>query len=121
MSDPIVPEGVGPHEGREFDLMRAGQKDVAFFTDWDPPGLDEILAEGFCLLKFRALVHEGKPIFSHILFRPGFEQSAIRLKEMVEEEGTGFVPEREHEIGRILGYTVEEVEAFLAHVTRKRG
>lgn len=27
----ILPDGIGPHEGREFDLMRAGRKAVALF------------------------------------------------------------------------------------------
>lgn len=47
-----LPDGVGPHEGREFDLMRNGKKSVALFNEVKPEGLRKMLEDGFCLLKF---------------------------------------------------------------------
>lgn len=35
------PDGVGPHEGREFHLMRKGEKDVALFFELKPDGLEK--------------------------------------------------------------------------------
>ena len=51
-----LPEGIGPHEGCEFDLMRQGDKHVALFFELEPAGLKGILCEGFKLLKFRQFV-----------------------------------------------------------------
>lgn len=114
-----LPEGVGPHEGQEFDLMRKGEKDVALFFELRPDGLDEILKDGFCLLKFPQFEHKGQTIFTRIVFRQGFEADAIRLKEIVMDNSKGIQPEREHEIGKILSYTPAQVAAYIKHATAR--
>lgn len=112
-----LPEGVGPHEGREFDLMRQGDKHVALFFELKPEGLDGFLAEGYKLLKFRQFTHEGAAYYTRIVYRPSHAKDAQRLQALVTENHRGIDPLRKHEIGKILGYTHAEVEAFLAHVS----
>lgn len=85
-TDPDLPDGIGPHEGQEFALMRAGQKNVALFFELEPEGLNDMLQDGFCLL------------------------------HLIEAPSRGFDPRREHEIGRILSYHPDQVETFLRHV-----
>lgn len=115
---PELPEGVGPHEGREFDLIRAGKKDIALFLDWEPEGLEDIMADGFCLLQYGQRTPQGKTYFTRIVFREGYETQALRLKSLTQSPEAGWNDSREHEIGRILGYRIEEVEAFLKHTRR---
>lgn len=98
--------------------MRKGRKDVALFFELKPDGLDEILEAGFCLLKFPQFRHEGQTYFTRIIFRPGFEAQAIRLKEIITDNSKGLLPEREYEIGKILSYTPDQVDAFIRHTTR---
>jgi len=112
-----VPEGVGPHEGKEFVLMRDGYKNVALFFEIEPEGLKEILLEGFSFMKFPQFEHLGVTFFTWIVFRNGFENDAIRLKALVEQNTKGVEPDREHEIGEILSYTRDEVDAFLRHTS----
>ena len=110
-----LPEGIGPHEGREFDLMRRGEKDVALFFEIEPEGLAAILDAGFQFMKFLQFTHQGKEHFTHIVYRPSHKAQAIRLKKLVLAPKQGIDPVREHEIGAILGYTRSEVKAFIAH------
>lgn len=62
-----LPEDIGPHEGKEFMLMRAGEKDVALFFEIEPEELTEVLSEGFCMLKFPQFEHLGAT-FLHGVF-----------------------------------------------------
>ena len=117
---PVEPVGIGPHEGQEFVLMRAGKKNVALFFELEPEGLDGMLAEGFNLLLFRQFAHLGTTYFTRIVFRDGHEAAAIRLKDIVQEGCRRFDAEREHEIGRILSYTREDVDAYIEHVRARR-
>ncbi len=116
MLEPELPPGVGRHEGREFDLMRAGQKDVALFIELKPDGLDQALADGFLLLEFEKQWADGPIISFWIVYRAGHAAKASRLQALVLAPSRGFYPSTEHEIGKILGYTKDEVNAFLAHV-----
>lgn len=110
------PVGIGPHEGNEVDLMRRGEKHVAMFDGYEPEGLEELLADGGfgCFTDRRRLLD-----FSHdvlFVFRDGHEAAARRLCAITRDPPKGFQPDHEHEVGRILGYSPEQVEAFLAHV-----
>jgi len=110
-----LPAGIGPHEGREFMLMRDGKKNVALFFEVAPDGLDAILSDGFNLLLFRQFEHQGRVFFTRIVFRDGYGAAALRLKDLVQRGNSAVDPEREHEIGEILSYRREDVDAFIAH------
>jgi hypothetical protein len=110
-----LPEDIGPHEGKEFMLMRAGEKDVALFFEIEPEELTEVLSEGFCMLKFPQFEHLGATFFTWIVFRKGFENKALRLKGLVEQSTSGIDSSREHEIGEILSYSRKQVDAYVQH------
>ena len=118
MENSALPKDIGPHEGQEFELMRAGQKDVALFFELEPEGLKEFLAEGYNILKFSQFVHLQQTYYTRIVFRPGFESSTLRLKELIEQKQKGIDPGREHEIGKILSYTQSQVDAFIQHALK---
>ena len=111
-----LPDGIGPHEGREFTLMRAGSKHVALFFELEPDGLDEILEDGFELLKFPQFVHKDTVYFTWIVFRPSYGEAALRLKHLVTAPSKSLDPVKEHEIGAILGYQRKDVDSFINHV-----
>ena len=100
--------------------MRAGQKNVALFFELKPCGLDQILEDGFCLLQVPLLAHRGRMLFTRIVFRPGFAADAFRLLELVQAPPGPLDPTREHEIGRILSYRPDQVEAYLRHAAQNR-
>ncbi len=112
------PPGVGPHEGREFDLMRAGQKHVALFLDWEPEGMDAMLADGFLMLVSADTTAAGKIFYNRIVYRQGYSAQAERLRALIHAPRAGWDEGHEYEVGTILGYSRTEVEAFLAHVRK---
>lgn len=61
--------------------MRRGEKHVALFMEIRPDGLDEILGDGFILLKFKQFEVDGRAYFAWIVFRDGYVQDALRLKD----------------------------------------
>jgi len=88
-----------------------------------PDGLEKFLNEGFCLLQFPQFEMRGVIYFTRIVFREGYEDDALRLKELVSERPNEICSKREHEIGRILSYSHEQVETFLRHAVelKQRG
>ena len=91
-----LPDGIGPHEGIEFNLMRSGQKNIAMFSEVEPEGLDDILEEGYCLLQFPQFTHGQKIYFTWIVFREGYDSDAIRLKCLIQGTPHQISSAREH-------------------------
>lgn len=106
---PSLPDGVGPHEGREYELMSRGEKHIAMF--WD------IIPYEFVVnplgIQFRRLCHD--PSMTTIFYRLGHLDDAQRLMEIATNPCTRD-PEIEREIGRLLGYQEWEIDAFITHV-----
>ena len=115
-----LPKEIGPHEGIEFQLMRDGKKDISFFQDYEPEGINEVLMDGFELLMFSQKTVAKKHYFTRIIFRKGFEKKALRLKELIQNKPSKIIPSREHEVGSLLSYTEKEVEAYLSHINRDK-
>ena len=111
-----LPEGIGPHEGREFDLMRRGEKHVAMFTDYEPDGLADILADG----RFSSFTdqREFRGIGFEVIFvfRKGHEDTARQLCALTRNPPKGFSPAHERKVGQLLGYSDPQIDAFLTHV-----
>lgn len=108
-----LPDGVGPHEIIEYELMVATRKNLALFSDWipskfvhNPHELDlEMIASA-----------DGS---NTVYFMRGHRDDAMRLLDLVlDSRGKGFEPQVEREIGRLLGYEEWQIDAFLKHVNR---
>lgn len=112
-----LPPGIGPHEGREFALMRRGEKHVAMFTDYQPDGLDAFLSEG----GFSAFTDQrevrGHPYSVLFVNREGHAEAARTLCALTRNPPPGFDPDHERAVGRLLGYAEAEIDAFIAHTT----
>ena len=107
---------IGPHEGIEHLLLLSGEKKIAYFCDALPVECEELVSTlDFNLMSWHWNI-DGNQISSNIIYRTGHEAAAERLRDLVGKKE--FDSETEHEIGEILGYTVEDVEAFLSRVKR---
>lgn len=120
-----IPEGVGPHEGRELELMLSGDKPLACFSDVIPPSFD------FPEEEFAPYVRQGKikkaefqylyperEIAVRKLFyaRSGEEWRIDRLHEIYKaifsgQRKSSDVDDRE--IGKLLGYNDNQIDVFL--------
>jgi len=122
---PIVPDGVGPHELRELDLMLAGEKPLAMFVDEDPgnfiiPEADfDPHVQAGTFIKGEAVYRKPDISYAprHVYFALPSEGWRIDAMHAINEAiCTGrrkATDEDEREIGRLLGYSRAQVQAFL--------
>jgi len=121
-----IPEGIGPHEGRELALMLAGTKPLAKFNDDLPPEMEppELsfdphvdagrFIKGEIVLPFRRL--PGGTLRYYFYALPG---EAWRMARMIEIMRALFIdrvpttPELETEMGRLLGYDEADIKVFV--------
>jgi hypothetical protein len=122
------PPGVGPHEGRELELLLAGAKPVARFR------LDGL--SGQYEAEFRAAVARGdifefdcpaeQPHLHRRYYCRRGQEWRVKLMELIEHslaDGslTGFSEEDLHRLdGTLLGYDQTDIELFIAHVRSGR-
>lgn len=115
---------LGPHEGKELELMLQGQKDLAlFYTGSDIPKefipyiQDQVIFSK--KLTFNHVFMGQDTIFEmFILSENPNSNQVFRLAELLHLSHTPpqFIPEVEREIGLLLGYAHEDVEYFIQHV-----
>lgn len=107
---------IGPHEGIEFALMRAGRKHVALFVEVMPDGLDGMARDpDFAPIRFdRTFEKDGRaiPVPYAILHRRTHATDAAELHRLVTAPG-GVEAARERRIGIRLGYPGAAVEQFV--------
>ena len=110
-------ELIGPHEGKEFDLIRKGQKDVALFYELIPQEYFEFKRlDQYGVIEFEkpvAMDDIAGSVLYVILYRRGFQDEAEELRNLVESKTKGFNLTSERRIGEILGYPEEAIEHYL--------
>ena len=113
---------IGPHEDIEFKLLDEKKKHVALFYEIIPQSYyDYIEYEDYKGLSFTAkfLVNNTEiEIDYKIIYRVGYEQDALRLKQLKMKQD--FNPNNEREIGRILGYPKVAIEYFISNFEKKK-
>jgi hypothetical protein len=112
-SPPTMPPGIGPHEGREIELMTKGTKPAALVdgakrAEWEPVAR----AMGWHMVEF--------PV-------PGGTELAIsknprdaeEIKQMIISAGEKGVTLNWHRrLGQLLGYTDAEVETYIQRLIK---
>lgn len=131
-ADIVLPEGVGPHEGRELELMLAGRKPLAAFTDTIPTSFEIPEAAFAPHVAAGAIVRR-----EHVYRMPGerydtrkvyfaLPDQAWRIDALVAIEQPIFTGARpatdtdEIETGRLLGYAEEEISVYLKWTNERR-
>ena len=120
-----VPDGVGPHEGRELELMLSGKKPLAMFCDavgyahWFPEdSFAPYVAEGV-LVRWETTYHPPSPaVPSRCVYfaRTGEEwriKKIHRIQEEIHVERQPATAGRERDIGRLLGYSETQIDLYL--------
>ncbi len=114
-----LPSGIGPQEGREFDLLAGGKKDIALFSDYRPADLDRFLLDHtFFLTTVTFHLKNLGAYHVYIVARRGHETSVDALLAMIDPDiNAGFDEERERCIGARLGYSNDEIGAWLSWIS----
>lgn len=129
MTRRTLPPGVGPHNGRELQMMLRGEKPMALFSA--EPGMD---AEDVGDADFQPFVEERRILkFSQTDPETSVEERRYclpteewrcKLSQMISQmcrSGKAFDVFTTNDLARLegtlLGYTKDSVEAFIAHST----
>lgn len=121
-----LPNGVGPHEELELELMLAGKKPLAMFNDdipfdMEPPeiGFDLHVDEGK-FVKGEIVVPLSNATRNSLRYYfYALPDEAWRIARLIEiqrgffEKGVRTTPELETEIGQLLGYEDADILAFI--------
>ena len=120
-----APEGVGPHEGRELQLMLSGEKPLAMFSD--AVGSTHLPPEA----DFAPYVADGTFVRREEIYQSPNSNEALRCVYFARKEDEWRVealhriqerlhvfkeptsPDTEREIGRLLGYSDAQIDQFL--------
>jgi len=124
-SCPELPKGIGPHEGRELDLMLAGEKPLAMFCDvvsspyeWPDAQFEPHVATGR-LIKEDILTNgpDERHKVRHLYYALPEEvwriQEAHALSLQRFDRWCAEAADACARIGRLLGYRDEDIQAFL--------
>lgn len=132
MLKPELPEGIGPHEGRELELMLAGEKPLAMFSDivtpnyqWPDKLFERHVTSGKIVKKeFETVTSDGKFKIRHLYYAlPGetwrikkaHELSLLHFDGVSDESIDASI-----QIGRLLGYKEEDIQTFIRWINLNR-
>jgi hypothetical protein len=117
---------IGPHEGRELELLLAGVKPLARLHSEPATGFTEDLTPFEPHVKAGTLLHKDVPsedglYIAHYFYLPG-EEWRIKILELAmttfKQPGrSSLTSEDLHRLdGTLLGYTKEEVDFFIKNL-----
>ena len=121
---------VGPHEGRELELMLSGSKPLSMFIEpvesefeyFPEEEFDKLVAQGKLLKNVTIEMFPdprgGEEKFRRVLYALPGEDWRIRAMLLVEELYRSLVPgwrpDLDRVIGLLLGYERDDIEQFLS-------
>ncbi|WP_370152058.1 hypothetical protein [Ferrovibrio sp.] len=127
-----LPAGIGPHDGRELDLMLAGRKPLAMFYDVVPASIELPEADFAPHVASGRLIRReeiypgrsGSQPLRYIYYALPAEAPRIDRLHTINAAihgGARKATEADDiEIGRLLGYSEAEIAAYVEHGRRLR-
>jgi hypothetical protein len=128
MDDTDFPSGIGPHEGRELELLLAGEKPVARFR------LDGLSEEYEA--RFREAVERGDILefdfpapelhLHRRFYRRHGEEWRVKVMDLIDRSLAdrtlaGFSDEDLHRLdGTLLGYQKADIDLFIERIRSRR-
>lgn len=117
-----INKALGPHEGKELELMLKNEKELSlFYTDSEiPEEFIPYLEEGrFFLktLKFKKNINGVNFDFKYYIISQHKDSSNVcKLSKVLELNfNNSFSPDLEREIGILLGYNNDDIEYYIQH------
>jgi hypothetical protein len=127
-SRPALPHGIGPHEGRELDLMLSGEKPLAMFCDivpsaytWPDARFEPHVSSGRLVQKeMLTETPDGRYTVRHLYYALPHEawriDEAHALALMHFETWCDEAADVCAQLGRLLGYREDDIRRFIAWV-----
>lgn len=124
-----LPNGIGPHEGKELDLMLAGTKPVAMFGDslevtfdWGEDDWTHHIESGRFIKHTQILTKYNLDIRQVYFGQP---DRMGDIEELMHIQANLFANPRwdfdlERRIGKLLGYEDCQIDAFITHIQKQK-
>lgn len=122
----VLPPGIGPHDGKELNLMLAGRKPLAMFCDTLPEigaiprhEFEPHVEAGRIVsreMTFPPKSHDDIPIRFAFYAQPWTVAGMAELREIHRRIHEGSLPNSDNvdaRVGRLLGYTEQDIDAYL--------
>lgn len=109
---------LGPHEGKELELMLNNEKNIAiFYSDYGIPKSFLPYLENNIFKLLTINLNDGLiGLFSYyIIYKDEYSNDVNRLVDLLKNGFGTFNPEIEREIGQLLGYNSDDVEFYINH------
>ncbi|OOF71194.1 hemocin immunity protein [Rodentibacter caecimuris] len=108
---------LGPHEGKELELMLNHQKEIAlFYTDAEVPVHFFPYLENKTFEQKEIKLKSKLGDFSYyLIYRAENIAKAERLASILRQSFGKFDPNLEREIGKLLGYNQDDIEYYIKH------
>jgi hypothetical protein len=126
---------VGPHEGRELELMTTGTKPLSAFLEvisedvecFPEEDFDALVAQGRLTKAVSITTSTGPDGTEHQLRRvlyalPGEEwriKALLLVQDLYDSLVPGWRPDLERVIGLLLGYDRQDIERFVASLSTR--
>jgi hypothetical protein len=133
----VRPSFLGPHEGRELELMLAGRKHLCAFYEeigieretFPERQFDLHVAEGLFVKDIRienGISRDGEEFSARsVLYATADEAWRVPAMRMIEDiyysMGPGWRPDLERAKGSLLGYDRNDVERFIERLPGRSG
>lgn len=128
---PELPKGVGPHNDKELELMLAGEKLPAMFSDLLGPDTvlttaafaPHVAAGEIIMTVFNELLPDGRTLRHEFYALPGEEWRivpAYKLTQTKYSQWCAAAADDCRDIGQLLGYTEADSEIFIARTTQRQ-
>ena len=101
---------IGPHEGKELELMLSGSKNVSFFSQLETyQNFEKALIDGqvIKILEYYNTI----PLLIYTL--PNMVNDGIELLQTLKQSLTSPSKNIDRKIGEILGYSNEDINLFI--------
>lgn len=109
---------LGPHEGKELELMLRGEKQVALFNNdlGIPKAFLPYLEQGVLCVKTVQRNVNRVCFTDFIVYLPQSTALAEQMEVLLPASmAHGFDPKIEREIGQILGYAEQDIDYYIQH------
>jgi hypothetical protein len=129
---PDLPDGIGPHEGRELELMLSGKKPLAMYTevlsvDFEWPDSDfepHVITGEIIKREYSSQTPDGRHTVRHLYFSLPDEELRIDEAHALSLKKQDALHEQSESdsarIGKLLGYSADEIQSFIDWIRIKR-
>jgi len=113
---------LGPHEGRELELLLSGEKPIAYFYEILPIEFLKYLEQG-TLFMLSKDIQTSLPFSIMLIYKDSsladLNELMICIETLFTETDFEKCIELERRVGQLLGYSAQDIEFYIQHISNR--